>query len=61
MMTTWAEQAEKYRSGEITKEQYEEWRYTFPKDDATDHWAKVPSKEFGDAMVEKFKDKLKNL
>ena len=61
MMTAWVEQAEKYRSGEITKDQYDEWRYNFPKDDATGHWAKVASKEFSDAMVEKFKDKLKDM
>jgi hypothetical protein len=61
MMAAWAEQAEKYRSGEITKDQYDEWRYNFPKDDTTDHWAKVPSQEFSDAMVEKFKYKLKDM
>lgn len=61
MMIAWAEQAEKYRSGEITKDQYDEWRYNFPKNDITGHWAKVPSQEFSDAMVEKFKDKLKDL
>jgi transcriptional regulator with XRE-family HTH domain len=61
MMAAWAEQAEKYRSGEITKDQYDEWRYNFPKDDTTDHWVKVPSQEFSDAMVEKFKYKLKDM
>ena len=61
MMTAWAEQAEKYRNGEITKDQYDEWRYNFPKDDATYHWAKVPSQKFSGEMVEKFKDKLKEI
>ena len=59
MMTAWSEQAEKYRNGEITKDQYDEWRYNFPKNDNTNHWSKVPSQEFSNAMVEKFKDKLK--
>ena len=59
MLTAWAEQAEKYRNGEITKEQYDSWRYTFPEEDTTQKWAKVPSKEFSDAMVEAFKHKLK--
>ncbi|MGN0463316.1 MAG: helix-turn-helix domain-containing protein [Acutalibacteraceae bacterium] len=59
MLTAWAEEAEKYRNGEITKEQYDSWRYTFPEEDTTQKWAKVPSKEFSDAMVEAFKDKLK--
>lgn len=61
MMTAWAEQAEKYRSGEITKDQYDEWRYSYPKYDTTGKWAKVPSQEFSDAMVDRFKDKLKDM
>ena len=59
MLTAWAEQAEKYRNGEITKEQYDKWRYTYPKLDTTQIWAKVPSQELSDALVEAFKDKLK--
>ena len=61
MLAAWAEQAEKYRNGEITKEQYDEWRYTYPKLDTTQTWAKVPSQELSDTMVEAFKDKLKNM
>ena len=61
MLAAWAEQAEKYRNGEITKEQYDEWRYTYPKLDTTQTWAKVPSQELSDAMVEAFKDKLNNM
>ena len=61
MLSAWSEQAEKYRSGEITKDQYDEWRYNFPKYDTTGHWANVPSQELSDAMVEKFKGKLNNM
>lgn len=61
MLSVWAAEAEKYRNGEISKDQYDEWRYNFPKQGTTEHWAKVPSKEFSDAMVEKFKDKLKDM
>ncbi len=43
MLTAWAEQAEKYRNGEITKEQYDEWRYNYPKFDTTQKWVKTPS------------------
>lgn len=59
MLTAWREQAEKYRNGEISKEQYDQWRYNYPKYDTTQLWAKVPSQELSDAMVEAFKDKLK--
>ena len=61
MLAAWAEQAEKYRNGEITKEQYDEWRYTYPKLDTTQTWAKIPSLKLSDTMVEAFKDKLKNM
>lgn len=59
MLTAWAEQADKYRNGEISKEQYDQWRYTFPAQDTTQRWAKVSSKELSDTLVEAFKDKLK--
>ncbi len=61
MLCAWKEQTEKYRNGEISKEQYDEWRYTFPEQDTSQRWAKVPSQELGDAMVEAFKDKLKDM
>ena len=60
MVTTWAEQAEKLKSGEISKEDYDKWRYRFPEFDTTQIWAKVPSKQFSDALVDSFKDKLKD-
>lgn len=58
MLAAWAEQAEKYRSGEISKEQYDKWRYTYPEKDTTQHWAKVPSQELSDALLESFKNQL---
>ena len=33
--------------------------YYYPKKDTTQTWAKVPSQELSDALVEAFKDKLK--
>ena len=60
MLSAWAEQADKYRNGEISKEQYDQWRYTYPEQDTTQHWAKVPSQELSDTLVEAFKDKLKS-
>lgn len=57
MLSAWAEQAEKYRLGEITKDQYDDWRYNYPKYDES--FVKVPSKELSDALIEKFKDQLK--
>ena len=42
MVTAWAEQAERCRSGEISKEDYDEWRYNYPKFDKAQTYVKVP-------------------
>lgn len=31
MFSAWKEQAEKYENGEITKEEYDNWRYNYPE------------------------------
>ena len=58
MLSAWAEQAKKLEAGEITKEDYDRWRYNYPKYDTTQRWAKVPSKELSDFLIEALKDKL---
>ena len=60
MLTAWAEQAERLRNGEINREDYDKWRYNYPKYDETSGYVKVPSQQISDAMVEAFKDRLKN-
>ena len=60
MFHAWKEQADKLSVEEISKEEYDQWRYNYPKFDTTQHWAKVPSKELSDALVEAFKNKLPN-
>ncbi|MBD5544781.1 MAG: helix-turn-helix transcriptional regulator [Lachnospiraceae bacterium] len=59
MLTSWQEQAAKLSVEEISKEEYDQWRYNYPKLDTTQHWAEIPSKELSDSLVEAFKDKLK--
>ena len=44
MLSAWAEQAKKLEAGEITREDYDRWRYNYPKYDTTRKWVKVPSK-----------------
>ena len=34
MLSAWEEQTEKLKAGEITKEDYDRWRYTYPKMEA---------------------------
>ena len=59
MLTAWQEQAVKLSAEEISREDYDQWRYNYPKFDTTQHWANIPSKELSDTLVEAFKDKLK--
>ena len=59
MLTAWAQQAEKLRNGKINREDYDKWRYNYPKYDETSGYVKVPSQQLSDAMVEAFKDRLK--
>jgi hypothetical protein len=35
MLLAWLEQAKKYEAEEITKEQYDQWRYRYPEFDTT--------------------------
>lgn len=34
MLRPWEEMAQKYRNGEITHEEYDDWRYRYPKSEA---------------------------
>lgn len=60
MLNTWAEQAEKYHNGDIGREDYDKWRYNYPKYDENSGYVKVPSQALSDEMIEAFKDRLKN-
>ena len=59
MLSAWKEQADKLSAEEISREDYDQWRYNYPKFDTTQHWAEVPSQEFSDTIVDAFKSKLK--
>lgn len=61
MLAAWQEQSAKLAAGEISQEDYDKWRYYYPKYDTTQIWAKVPSQELSDTLVEQFKDKLKDM
>ena len=44
------------KSGEISKEDYDRWRYRYPEFDTTGHWHKVvPSQGLSDMLVEELK------
>ncbi|MGN1479073.1 MAG: hypothetical protein ACI4XH_04845 [Acutalibacteraceae bacterium] len=58
MLSAWAEQAEKLKNVEISKEEYNHWRYNYPKYDETSNYVKVPSQELSDMLLEALKNKL---
>ena len=60
MLNAWAEQSDKYHNGDINRGDYDKWRYNYPRYDETSGYVKVPSQQLSDAMVEAFKDRLKN-
>ena len=52
----WNEQAVKLKNGEITEDEYNQWRYKYPEFDTVQRRAKVPSKELSDFIVENLKE-----
>ena len=57
MFTSWQAQAAKLEAGEITKEEYDQWRYRYPELDSKPGWVKVtPSQEFSDMLVDSLKE-----
>ena len=57
LVCTWAETAEQYRAGEISKDDYDKWRYNYPKYvKGAVIWTEVPFEELSDDLV----DALKN-
>ncbi len=59
MLTAWAEQAEKYRNGEINREDYDKWRYNYPKYDEASSYVKIPSQQLSDALVDEMDRQLR--
>lgn len=55
-LSAWQEQASKLEKGEITKEDYDRWRYRYPEYDTSRIWAKVPSQQLSDWLVEALKE-----
>jgi hypothetical protein len=59
MFSAWREQAAKLETGGISKEEYDRWRYNYPKFDTTQRWVKIPSQELSDSITDVFKDRSK--
>ncbi|MCI7741369.1 MAG: helix-turn-helix domain-containing protein [Clostridiales bacterium] len=59
LVCAWAAIAEKYHAGEISRDEYDKWRYYYPQYDDTQITAKVPSQKLSDAIVKAFRSTLK--
>ena len=54
MLAAWKEQADKFKSGEIDKDEYDRWRYNYPQYDTAQRWVKVPSQKMSDILSDMF-------
>ena len=54
MLDAWRQQAAKLEAGEITKEEYDQWRYRYPEFDTTHRRARVISQGLSDMFTEDF-------
>lgn len=55
MLESWQTQSAKLQAGEITKEEYDEWRYKYPEYETSHHFAKVIPQGLSDMLVEAMK------
>ena len=59
MLDAWNTEMTKLKNKEITQEEYDRWRYHYPKYDTSGKFKKVgPSQELSEYLVSKFKDIL---
>lgn len=55
MLAAWAEQSEKYYNGDINRDEYDKWRYNYPKYDEASGYVKVPSQGLSDMLINALK------
>ena len=59
MFTSWQTEAAKLEAGEITKEEYDQWRYKYPEFDNKPGWVKtIPSQGLNDLIVNALKENM---
>ena len=51
----WQQMASKLETGEISQEEYDNWRYNYPELDTSEIRAKVPSLELSDELIKALK------
>ena len=60
MLSAWADISAKYKAGEIDRDAYDNWRYSYPAFDTTSGYVKIPSQELSDQLTKAFKKRLKD-
>ena len=55
MLESWQKQSAKLEAGEITKEEYDEWRYKYPEFETSHHFAKVIPQGLSDMLMDALK------
>ena len=56
-MKAWYEMEAKRKTGEITQEEYDRWRYRYPELDTSGQWHKItPSQELSDLLLADLKE-----
>jgi len=56
MFTVWQEQSAKLEAGEISKEEYDQWRYKYPELNTTQIRTSVTSEELSNYIVDALKE-----
>lgn len=56
MVSAWVKQVEKYHSGEISRENYDKWRYNYPEYDEPSGHVKVPSQKLSEILKAALKE-----
>ena len=60
MLRAWREQAAKLEAGEITREEYDRWRYHYPEFDTSGQWHKIsPRQGLSDGIVKRGRNRIK--
>ena len=55
MFYAWQQAAAKLETNEITREEYDQWRYNYPKFDTVNRWAHLPSEDLSDYLLKELK------
>ena len=59
MLCSWRQAAAMLKTGEISQEEYDRWRYRYPEFDNTQPWVKVPSQALSDMLIQALKEEGK--